>query len=228
MFNIEKKATIWKFTAILKLHSVCIRLKNILSKCPHGCMNCMLPMCLPAPHLFCDAWLSCVMLLQSAGDLAPQLSPCARPCFPAFCLYQDASVYSSWNYWALGLHQLRCIEGSCKCEMILGNGYSHNFEDKFVNSFLTYYDKQMLWSYCFPVSANLLYFKAVLIICRENSGLQENGTQEPSVKILMITCLTSYFTVCLSVISVVTDSYLCVFRDGSQEKSAPGLEKWII
>lgn len=36
------------------------------------------------------------------------------------------------------------------------------------------------------------------------------------------------FTVCLSVISVVTDNHLCVFRDGSQEKSAPGLEKWII
>lgn len=42
-----------------------------------------------------------------------------------------------------------------------------------------------------PISANLLYFEAVLIICGENSGLWDNGAQEPSVEILIITCPTS-------------------------------------
>lgn len=42
-----------------------------------------------------------------------------------------------------------------------------------------------------PISANLLYFEVEFIICGEKSGLQENGAQEPSVKILIITCPTS-------------------------------------
>jgi len=44
-----------------------------------------------------------------------------------------------------------------------------------------------------PLSANLLYFEVELIICGENSGLQENGAQELSVKVLIITCSTSWF-----------------------------------
>jgi len=60
-----------------------------------------------SPACFCDAWLSCVVLRQSVRAPSPQLSCCARPIiFPAFCVYQDAIAYSSWNYWALGLCQL--------------------------------------------------------------------------------------------------------------------------
>lgn len=79
-----------------------------------------------------------------------------------------------------------------------------------------------------PISANLLYFEEELILCGEKSGLQENRAQEPSVEILRSSpVLLADFTVCLPVVSVVTDNHLCVCRDGSQEKSALGLLKGI-
>lgn len=79
-----------------------------------------------------------------------------------------------------------------------------------------------------PISANLLYLEVELIICSEKSALQENGAQEPCVKILIITCPPSVFHCLLVCCQCVTDNHLHVFRDSPQEKSALGLLKRII
>lgn len=50
---------------------------------------------------------------------------------------------------------------------------------------------------------------------------------EPSVRSWSSPVLPTEFTVFLSLVSVVTDNHLCVFRDSSQEKSAPNLLKGI-